>query len=47
MSIKAEYTVEIGRAVSGIIGQICPFLQFFSQKYKNKQQFLWSYSTDH
>ena len=47
MSIKAQYMVKIGRACSEVTGRICPCLQFLSQKYKNKQTFPRSYSTDH
>ena len=39
MSIKAEYVVEIGRALSEIIGQICPFLQFFHKSTKISKRF--------
>jgi len=47
MSINAKYMVQVGGACSEIIGWICLFLQFFSQKYKNKLTFLRSYRTNH
>jgi len=47
MSMKAEYIVKIGQALSEIMGRICPCLQFFSQKLQNNQTFLRSYSTNH
>jgi len=47
MSIKAEYMVKVGRACSENNRPDMPIFAIFSQMYKNKQMFLWSYYTDH